>query len=112
MKDLTLPLPLSLLPKLDLDDRSLAVFCDRHHIRRLALFGSHLRGAARPDSDLDLLVDFEPGRKPGLLALASMEVELSGLLGGREVDLRTPQDLSRYFREEILSTAVVQYVRR
>ncbi|MEA3276156.1 MAG: nucleotidyltransferase family protein [Pseudomonadota bacterium] len=99
-------------PKLNLDDRTLAGFCERHHIRRLALFGSHLKGTARPDSDLDLLVDFEPGRKPGLLALAAMEAELSDLLGGREVDLRTPQDLSRYFREEVTSTAVVQYARR
>ena len=96
----------------DLDERILADFCRRHRIRRLALFGSHLKGTARPDSDLDFLVDFEPDGKPGLLALAAMEAELSRLLSGRDVDLRTPQDLSRYFRDEVMHAAVVQYEHR
>lgn len=86
----------------------LARFCRKHHIRWLALFGSALKGTARPDSDIDLLVDFEPGCEPGLLGLAALEEELSARLG-RKVDLRTPRELSRYFRDEILRTAEVQY---
>jgi predicted nucleotidyltransferase len=97
--------------RLPLDEATLARFCERHYIRRLALFGSQLKGTARPDSDIDLLVEFETGRVPGLLALASMELELSELLGGRRVDLRTAEDLSRYFRGEVVRTAEVQYAR-
>src|SRR5262245_56567457 len=88
---------------------ALAALCRRHHIRRLSLFGSMLKGTNRPDSDIDLLVEFIPGREPGLLGLAAIEMELSALLGGPRVDLRTPQDLSRYFRDEVLRTAEVQY---
>jgi hypothetical protein len=98
-------------PRLHVDESILARFCERHHIRRLSLFGSQLKGGARPDSDIDLLVEFEPGRIPGLLALASMELELSELLGGQRVDLRTVEDLSRYFRDEVVRTAEVQYAR-
>jgi predicted nucleotidyltransferase len=97
--------------RLPLDATTLANFCERHHIRCLSLFGSQLKGTARPDSDIDLLVEFESGRVPGLLALASMELELSELLGGRRVDLRTAEDLSRYFRDEVVRTAEVQYAR-
>jgi uncharacterized protein len=86
-------------------------FCRKHDIRRLALFGSVLKGTARADSDIDLLVEFEPGREPGLMALARMENELAQLLGGKRVDLRTAEDLSRYFREEVVRTAEVQYAR-
>ncbi|AFL73998.1 putative nucleotidyltransferase [Thiocystis violascens DSM 198] len=96
---------------LNLDEDTLADFCKRHRIRRLSLFGSHLKGAARPDRDLDLLVEFEPQQVPGLLGIAGMEIELSEMLGGREVDLRTAGDLSRYFRDEVLRTAEVQYAR-
>jgi predicted nucleotidyltransferase len=98
-------------PRLNLDETTLARFCERHHIRCLSLFGSQLKGTARLDSDIDLLVEFEPGRIPGLLALASMELELSELLGGQRVDLRTAEDLSRYFRDEVVRTAEVQYAR-
>jgi hypothetical protein len=91
------------------DSEALAALCRRHAIRRLSLFGSRLKGRARPDSDVDLLVEFEPGREPGLLGLAGIEAELSKLLGGRAVDLRTPEDLSRYFREEVVRSAEVQY---
>ena len=91
------------------DREALASLCRRHRIRQLSLFGSTLKGAARPDSDIDLLVEFEPQAKPGLIALAGIELELSLLLNGRKVDLRTPHDLSRYFREEVLRTAEVQY---
>lgn len=91
------------------DRAALAVLCRRRGIRRLSLFGSVLKGTARPDSDVDLLVEFEPGTVPGMLGLAAIELELSQLLGGRRVDLRTPNELSRYFREEVMRTAEVQY---
>jgi hypothetical protein len=97
------------MPRLPIDRDVLAEFCRRHHIRRLSLFGSVLKGTARPDSDIDLLVEFEPDKAPGLLELAGMEIELSQSLGGRRVDLRTPEDLSRYFRDDVLRTAEVQY---
>jgi len=91
------------------DPSALAALCERYRIRRLSLFGSRLKGAARPDSDVDLLVEFEPGATPGLIRLAGIARELSALLGGREVDLRTPGDLSRYFRDEVVRAAEVQY---
>lgn len=84
-------------------------FCRRHHIRRLALFGSILREDFRGESDVDVLVEFEPGHVPGFIRLAGMELELKGLFGGRKVDLRTPEDLSRYFRDEVVATTVVLY---
>lgn len=90
----------------------ITAFCRRHHIRKLSLFGSVLRDDFQPDSDVDVLVEFEPGHVPGLLRLAAMEHELSALLAGRPVDLRTPQDLSRYFRDEVLAEAEVQYARQ
>lgn len=89
----------------------LAKFCRRNHILELSLFGSVLREDFRPDSDVDVLVVFEEGHTPGFFGLARMEEELSDLLGGRKVDLRTPQELSRYFREEVLTSATVQYAR-
>lgn len=92
-----------------IEHSTLTRFCRRHHIRRLSLFGSRMKGTARPDSDFDLLVEFEPGRVPGLMGLAEMEAELSDLLGGNRVDLRTPSDLSRHFRDEVMRTAKVQY---
>ncbi len=87
----------------------IAEFCRRNRIRKLSLFGSALRSDFRSDSDIDLLVEFQPGPAPSLFDLARMERELSTLLGGRKIDLRTPQELSRYFREEVLSSANVQY---
>lgn len=90
----------------------IALFCKKHHIVRLALFGSVLRDDFRPDSDLDILVEFETGKAPSFFQLFDMEDELSAILGGIKVDLRTPEDLSRYFREEVLSTALVQYAAR
>jgi predicted nucleotidyltransferase len=86
-----------------------AGFCRRHRIRRLSLFGSVLEGTARPDSDIDLLVECEPGGEPGLIALAGMENDLSALLGGRRVDLQTSDDLSQHFRDDALRTAEVQH---
>jgi predicted nucleotidyltransferase len=91
------------------DRDEIAGFCRKHHVSRLSLFGSVLRDDFGPDSDVDVLVEFEPGHVPGFLRIARMERELSGLFAGRRVDLRTPEDLSRYFRDEVLSTAEVQY---
>ncbi|MEO0092183.1 MAG: nucleotidyltransferase family protein [candidate division WOR-3 bacterium] len=90
----------------------LADFCQRYHIRKLSLFGSVLRKDFTPQSDIDVLVEFEAGHTPGLLRLAKMEQELSALLGGHKVDIRTPRDLSRYFRDEVISSAQVQYAKR
>jgi uncharacterized protein len=87
----------------------IADFCKRNRIRKLSLFGSALKSELRKDSDLDLLVEFHPDEDPSLFDLARMERELSTLLEGRKVDLRTPNELSRYFRDEVLSTASVQY---
>ena len=94
--------------KIDLPREPLAEFCRRHHIRRLAVFGSALREDFGPDSDIDVLVEFAPEHIPGLFGMARLERELSLLLG-RKVDLRTSGDLSRYFREEVLEEAEVQY---
>jgi predicted nucleotidyltransferase len=90
-------------------EKELAEFCRRNHIRRLALFGSSLRDDFSADSDIDVLVEFEPGRAPGLIGLAGMEIELSELLGGRKADLNTPRTLSKYFRDEVLAEARVLY---
>ena len=81
---------------------SIVAFCQKHSIRRLLLFGSQLEGHSHPERDIDFLVKFDHGKEPGLLGLAEMEQELSTILGGRAVDLRTPNDLSRYFRDEVI----------
>jgi hypothetical protein len=94
---------------LSLSEVQVKDFCLKHRIRSLALFGSVLRDDFGPASDVDVLVEFEPSHVPGLLGLASMERELSAMLGGRRVDMRTPRDLSRYFRDDVLAHAVVQY---
>ena len=94
--------------RIAIDCNKIADFCRRHYIRRLALFGSVLRQDFRPDSDIDVLVEFEPDHVPGL-AFFAMEQELSTLLG-RRVDLNTPQFLSRYFRDQVLAEAETQYV--
>lgn len=90
------------------DSQKIAEFCRRHHIRKLAFFGSVLRDDFGPESDVDVLVEFEPGHVPGL-ALFSMEEELSRILG-RKVDLNTQGFLSPYFRDRVLSEAEIQYV--
>jgi predicted nucleotidyltransferase len=86
----------------------IAAFCKKHHIRKLSVFGSVLRDDFRADSDVDVLVEFDPVHIPGLIRLAGMEFELGEILG-RKVDIRTAQDLSRYFRQEVLNSAEVQY---
>ena len=93
---------------MELPKGKIAGFCRRNYIRRLSRFGSFLHGDSRPDSDVDFLVEFEPGHIPGFIRLAGMERELGQILG-RKVDLRTAQDLSRYFRDEVLRTARVEY---
>jgi len=93
--------------RFDFPKEKIAEFCQRHHIRKLAFFGSVLRDDFGADSDVDVLVEFAPGHVPGL-AFFAMESELSQILG-RKVDLNTPQFLSRYFRDEALAEAEVQY---
>jgi predicted nucleotidyltransferase len=83
-------------------------FCRRHYIRRLCIFGSALRGDFRPNSDVDLLVEFQPGHTPGW-DIVDLEEELSGLFGGRRVDVVNPKYLNPRLRETILNSAVVQY---
>jgi predicted nucleotidyltransferase len=95
-------------PRIDIPKGRIAEFCRRNHIRRLSLFGSVLRDDFGPQSDVDVLVEFEPGTRVGL-AFFGMEIELSEMLG-RKVDLNTPEFLSRYFRDEVLAEAEVQYV--
>jgi predicted nucleotidyltransferase len=99
LKQLTLTIP----------QNEIAAFCRRHHIRRLALFGSVLREDLQPNSDIDVLVEFEPEYIPGL-AFFAMQDELSQILG-REVDLNTPQFLSPYFRQQVQAEAMVIYDR-
>src|SRR5436190_24152456 len=97
------------MKRLDINQDALAELCRRRGIRRLSLFGSVLKGTDRPDSDIDLLVEFEPDARPSYLDLADIEQELSCLMAGKRVDLRTPPELSRYFRDEVLREAEVQY---
>jgi predicted nucleotidyltransferase len=94
--------------RIDVDRERIADFCRRHHIRRLAFFGSVLRDDFTPESDVDVLVEFEPGKTPGF-AFFRMEEELSEILG-RRVDLNTRNSLSKYFRDEVLAEAEELYV--
>lgn len=80
-----------------------------NHIKSPRLFGSHLKGTAGPGSDVDLLVEFAEGHEPGLIGVARLERELSPVFDRRPIDLRTPADLSRYFRDEVLSNAEERY---
>ena len=95
--------------RIQLDKKKISEFCQRHHIRRLALFGSVLRDDFRPDSDVDVLVEFEPGDIPGW-EFFDWEDELSQIIG-RKADLNTPGFLSRFFRDRVLAEAEVQYDR-
>jgi uncharacterized protein len=101
--ELTLPIR---LPSQD----KLAEFCQRHHIHKLSLFGSVLRDDFSAESDVDFLVEFEPKNRITYLDLAGMEIELTAMVG-RKADVRTPNELSRYFRQEVLDKALVQYVK-
>lgn len=94
--------------KIKISESAVAGFCRRNHIHKLALFGSVLRKDFRPDGDVDVLVEFEPKYVPGFIGLARMEREISAIID-RKVDLRTPEDLSRYFRAQVVAEAEVQY---
>ena len=93
--------------RIDIPREAIAACCRRHHIRRLALFGSVLRDDFRPDSDIDVLVEFEPGHTPGF-GFITIQDELSAMLG-RRVDLNTPDSLSRFFRDRVLRDAESVY---
>jgi predicted nucleotidyltransferase len=93
---------------IQIDKDLVAAFCQTHHIVRLALFGSVLTDRFTEESDVDVLVEFDPVHIPGMIRLCGMERELSGIIG-RKVDMRTPNDLSHYFRDNVVNTAVVQY---
>jgi len=98
------------MPKqIQVNKEELAAFCRRNNIARLSFFGSVLSDDFTPESDIDVLVVFEEGRTPGFLEVARIERELSEAFDDRKVDLRTFQDLSRYFRKEVLASAEVQY---
>ena len=98
--------------RIPIDRQAVASLCRQYHIRRLALFGSVLRDDFGSDSDVDVLVEFEPGQGPGYLGLAAIEDELSALLGGRQVDLVTSKALNWRMRDRVLAEAEVQYAER
>ncbi|MBW2031297.1 MAG: nucleotidyltransferase family protein [Deltaproteobacteria bacterium] len=95
-------------PSLNIPREELERFCEKNRIRRLSIFGSALRGDFGPESDIDVLVEFEPDARVGLIKLAGMEMELSEILG-RKVDLNTPGFISKYFRDKVFSEAEIQY---
>ncbi|MBD2326945.1 nucleotidyltransferase family protein [Alkalinema sp. FACHB-956] len=94
---------------IQISQTKVAEFCQHHHIRKLSLFGSVLRTDFTPQSDIDVLVEFEPGKTPGF-AIITLQQELSYLMESRTVDLRTPHELSRYIRDRVLAEALVLYV--
>lgn len=96
--------------QLPISDEDLKRVCRKHQVRRLSLFGSVLKGTDGPDSDVDVLVEFDPAASPSLFDMADLEQDLSALLGGRRVDARTPRELSRYFRDEVMREAEAQFV--
>ena len=94
--------------KISIPKDRIAEFCKRNRVRKLSLFGSILRKDFGPDSDVDFLVEFEPGARIGLIRLSGLEIELGNIVG-RKVDLNTPGFLSKYYRDQILAEADVQY---
>ncbi len=94
---------------INIPQKQIKRYCQRYHIKKLALFGSFLREDFGSDSDIDILVEFEKGHTPGFFDLHRMQEQLSTLFNGRKIDLRTPADLSRYFREKVVSNAEVLY---
>ena len=96
---------------LDVSKDKIKAFCEQYSVRKLALFGSVIRDDFGPNSDIDVLIDFMPGQTPGFFKLAEMEDILSNLYGHRKIDLRTPHDLSTFFRKKVQDSAEVQYVR-
>lgn len=95
-------------PILNISSKDLEGFCRKNHIRKLSLYGSALRGEMHAESDIDILVEFLPGQEPGLIDLAGMEFELMEHFG-REVEIRTPEDLSHFFRDDVVASAKVLY---
>jgi len=93
---------------IQVDKARIAAFCQKHHIVKLSFFGSVLTDRFSEQSDVDVLVEFHPEHVPGMIRLCGMECELSEIIG-RKADMRTPHDLSRYFRDEVVRTALVQY---
>jgi predicted nucleotidyltransferase len=93
---------------IEIPKKELSEYCRKNRIRRLSVFGSALGTHFQAESDVDMLVEFEPGQVIGLLRMAALERELSAIVG-RQVDLKTPADLSRYFRDEVMESAVEQY---
>lgn len=96
------------MTNIEIPHKKIAEFCTKHHIRRLSFFGSVLREDFRPDSDVDVLVEFEDGYVPGLIRLAGIEIELSKIIG-RKVDMNTPNFLSPYYRDKVIGLAEVEY---
>lgn len=96
--------------QIEIPEARIGELCRSNGIRKLALFGSVLTGRFSDSSDIDVLIEFRPEQRVGFFRLADIEEELSGLFGGRKVDLRTPMDLSRYFRDEVIRDALVVYV--
>lgn len=97
------------MAQISIHEANIRQFCIHNQIKRLALFGSVLRDDFRSDSDIDILVEFIPGKRVGMLTMARIERELSQIFDGRKVDLRTPAELSRYFRDDVLQKAEVCY---
>lgn len=97
--------------RIRVDEEALAALCERHGVETLSFFGSVLTEDFGPESDIDVLVEFEAGRTPGFFRLMELRRQLAEVLGVEEVDLRTPQDLSPYFREEVIASAEIQYAR-
>ncbi len=97
--------------KIKIDREKIAEFCRRNRIGKLSLFGSVLRDDFGPGSDVDVLAEFKPDAQFSLFRMVDMEIELSEMLG-RKVDLRTPEELSKYFRDEVVQSAEVQYAQR
>ena len=99
------------MKRLPIEPLKLAAFCEANGIRKLSLFGSQLHGTARPDSDIDLLAEFYPDRIPSFFDIARMEEELSGMVSGKKIDLKTPMGLSPHFRDQVLDKALLQFER-
>lgn len=99
-----------MITEISIPTQQIADLCYRYHIRKLALFGSVLRNDFRPDSDLDVLVEFEPNKTPGDLKFNAIQTELSALFG-RYIDLNTAEDLSRYFRQRVIDSARIIFER-
>lgn len=94
--------------RIKVDENKIAEFCRRHHIQKLSFFGSVLRDDFRTDSDVDVLVEYEPGYRLGMFDLIRMQQEFSKIIG-READFRTPEDLGQYMRSRVIAESEVQY---